>query len=140
MNCEFIAYLELSIHCIRSEALVVAMRSFQVVSVLTVIVGVICISSASPAAVQIVSQKNNSFELNLDGLRTVLDRDDIKDRSVVVVSIAGPSRQGKSFLLNFFLRYLNAQVKGTDKISAEKCKVGNNLLRNLLKDLKKERR
>lgn len=116
------------------------MRSFQVVSVLTVIVGVICISSASPAAVQIVSQKNNSFELNLDGLRTVLDRDDIKDRSVVVVSIAGPSRQGKSFLLNFFLRYLNAQVKGTDKISAEKCKVGNNLLRNLLKDLKKERR
>lgn len=87
------------------------MRSIKVAVVVALIVAQICVfSGASESAVQIVSLKNNSFELNLEELRTVLDRDGIRERSVVVVSIAGPVRQGKSFLLNFFLRYLNAQV------------------------------
>lgn len=60
---------------------------------------------------QIISPKgNHSFDLNLGELRGILNNDQIKDRDVVVVSVVGAFRQGKSFLLNFFLRYLNAQV------------------------------
>lgn len=35
----------------------------------------------------------------------------VADREVVIVSIAGPLRKGKSFLLNYMLRFLNANVK-----------------------------
>lgn len=43
----------------------------------------------------------NNAELN--GL---LGREEVKDRKIVAVSIVGPFRKGKSFLLNYFLRYL----------------------------------
>lgn len=63
-------------------------------------------------AIQIISPTNNhSFELQLDELNKLLQVDDIKDRHVVIVSIAGAFRQGKSFLLNIFIKYLHAQVK-----------------------------
>lgn len=61
-------------------------------------------------ALQIVKPVNHTFQLELNDLKLILEADDIKDRHVVVVSIAGAFRKGKSFLLNFFLRYLNAQV------------------------------
>lgn len=66
-------------------------------------------NSAGP--VQIVVPVNHSFELEIDELKHILDADEIKDRHVVVVSIAGALRQGKSFLLNFFLKYLYAEVR-----------------------------
>lgn len=60
---------------------------------------------------QIISFENSSLKLqNLETLRKILESDDLKDHQVVVISIAGAFRQGKSFLLNFFLKYLNAQV------------------------------
>lgn len=63
-------------------------------------------------AIQIISPTNNhSFELQLDELNQLLQVDDIKNRHVVVVSIAGAFRQGKSFLLNIFVKYLYAQVR-----------------------------
>lgn len=65
-------------------------------------------SSAGP--IQIVIPKNQTYELEIDELNHILNADDIKDRHIVVVSIAGASRQGKSFLLNFFLKFLYAQV------------------------------
>lgn len=62
-------------------------------------------------AIQIVTPVDHKFQLELKDLKRVLEEDEIKDRHVVVVSIAGAYRKGKSFLLNFFLKYLYAQVK-----------------------------
>lgn len=77
-------------------------------------IGIFCQSVASTfysaGPIQIVSPVNHSFHLELNELDRILSSDDIKDRHVVVVSIAGAFRKGKSFLLNFFLRYLYAQV------------------------------
>lgn len=64
-----------------------------------------------PRAIQIINNEEHTFKLSLDSVKKLLETDDIKDRSVVVISIAGSFRKGKSFLLNFFLKYLNAQVK-----------------------------
>lgn len=65
--------------------------------------------SAKP--IQIIKKENGSFQLKLDELEPILDSDDLKNRNVVIVSIAGDLRKGKSYLLNFFLKYLVAQVK-----------------------------
>lgn len=64
--------------------------------------------SARP--IQILTPVNHQYELQLDVLKEILEHDDIKNRQVVAVSIAGAFRKGKSFLLNFFLKYLYAQV------------------------------
>lgn len=50
------------------------------------------------------------FELDTSALENVLLQDSIRDKRVVVVSVAGAFRKGKSFLLDFFLRYLQRQV------------------------------
>lgn len=49
---------------------------------------------------------NGSWELNKDALRAILLNDLVKDKPVAVVAVVGTFRQGKSFLLNFFLRYM----------------------------------
>ncbi|KAI0980188.1 hypothetical protein GJ496_004807 [Pomphorhynchus laevis] len=54
---------------------------------------------------------DHSFELNEDHLRDILFHPDCKSKKVVVISIAGAFRKGKSFLLDFFLRYLRADDK-----------------------------
>lgn len=61
-------------------------------------------------AIQIMVPVNHSMRLRLDKLKQILEADDIKDRNIVVVSIAGGFRQGKSFLMNIFIKYLNAKV------------------------------
>ncbi|XP_065833260.1 atlastin-1-like [Oscarella lobularis] len=59
-------------------------------------------------AVQVVVAKDDhTFELDVEALESILLRDDVKDKTVAVVSVAGAFRKGKSFLLNFFLRYLS---------------------------------
>lgn len=63
------------------------------------------------SAVQIVTLTNDKYQLNDIILSEVFDRDDFLDREIVVVSITGPYRKGKSFLLNFFVKYLYAQVR-----------------------------
>ena len=61
-------------------------------------------------AIRIISTENHRLDLNADALQKILGADELKDRNVVVVSIAGNLRNGKSFILNFFLKYLHAQV------------------------------
>lgn len=81
------------------------------------ILGIFCRSSSAEEpglehanAIQIVAPVNHKFNLNLGELRNILETDEIKDRNVVVVSIAGAYRQGKCFMLDFFIKYLESQV------------------------------
>lgn len=70
--------------------------------------------SSHPRAVQIAHPINHTFQFELDDLKRILEADNIKDRHVVIVSMAGTFRKGKSFLLNFFLRFLYARYEKHD--------------------------
>ncbi|XP_019627456.1 PREDICTED: atlastin-2-like [Branchiostoma belcheri] len=63
-----------------------------------------------PIPVVLANSDDHTFELDEEALRSVLLKDHIQDKKVVVVSVAGAFRKGKSFLLNFFLRYLKSKV------------------------------
>lgn len=54
--------------------------------------------------------ENHQFELDEEALESILLQDHVKDRNIVVVSVAGAFRKGKSFLLDFFLRYMRSKV------------------------------
>ncbi|XP_004925716.1 atlastin [Bombyx mori] len=54
----------------------------------------------------VVPGPEHTFTLDEEALTALLLREDIKDRAVVIISVAGAFRKGKSFLLDFFLRYL----------------------------------
>lgn len=55
----------------------------------------------------VVVEKDHTFSLDEERLDSILLQPNIQDKWVVVVSVAGAFRKGKSFLLDFFLRYLN---------------------------------
>lgn len=72
-------------------------------------------TSSIARSIQIVQPTSkHAFQLKISDLETILNAEDIRNRNVVVISIAGALRQGKSFLLNFYLQYLYAQVSKTD--------------------------
>ncbi|ESO10145.1 hypothetical protein HELRODRAFT_73066, partial [Helobdella robusta] len=61
--------------------------------------------------VQVVEAKDDHlFELNEEALSEILMNPNVRDKKVVVLSVAGAFRKGKSFFLDFCLRYLNAYV------------------------------
>lgn len=63
-------------------------------------------------AIQIVkvNEEAHTFRLSEEDLTRIILQDNVKNRDVVIVSVAGAFRKGKSFLLDFFLRYLYARV------------------------------
>jgi len=63
-------------------------------------------------AIQIVqvNEEAHTFRLSEEEFTRIILHDNIKNRDVVIVSVAGAFRKGKSFLLDFFLRYMYAQV------------------------------
>nr|CAD7459275.1 unnamed protein product [Timema tahoe] len=63
-------------------------------------------------AVQILqTQNNNVTQFDNEALEAVFLREDVRDKRVVVVSISGIFGKGKSFLLNYMLKYLNSQFE-----------------------------
>lgn len=67
---------------------------------------------SEPGPVQIVNvcKDNHSFTLEINALSQILLNPKVRDKRVVVVSVAGAFRKGKSFVLDFMLRYMHRQV------------------------------
>ncbi|XP_076148549.1 atlastin-3-like [Alosa pseudoharengus] len=65
--------------------------------------------ASEPGAVQIVrvNKKDHSFELDTKALEEILLAPEVRDKHAVVLSVAGAFRKGKSFLLDFMLRYMH---------------------------------
>lgn len=62
--------------------------------------------------VQIVRlERGSPCNLDIAALRKVLLADNVKNLPVMVVSVAGTFRKGKSFLMNFFLRYMRNRTQ-----------------------------
>lgn len=59
---------------------------------------------------QIVSESNGILQLDLDKLQSSLEAKNLSERQVVAVSMTGALQNGKSFMLNYFLRFLYAKV------------------------------
>lgn len=66
---------------------------------------------AKPIQIVLANEDDHGFELDAPALEKILLQDHIKDLNVVVVSVAGAFRKGKSFLLDFMLRYMHSQVR-----------------------------
>uniref|UniRef100_A0A8C3I1C3 GB1/RHD3-type G domain-containing protein n=1 Tax=Chrysemys picta bellii TaxID=8478 RepID=A0A8C3I1C3_CHRPI len=66
----------------------------------------------TPCPIQIVlaHEDDHNFELDEEALENILLQEHIKDLNIVVVSVAGAFRKGKSFLLDFMLRYMYNKV------------------------------
>ena len=71
-----------------------------------------------PCPLQIINLdgESHTFNLNVELLEKILLSEEVKDRKVMVVTVAGAFRQGKSFILNFFLRYLKAVESGGSQV------------------------
>uniref|UniRef100_A0A4W4E9T3 GB1/RHD3-type G domain-containing protein n=1 Tax=Electrophorus electricus TaxID=8005 RepID=A0A4W4E9T3_ELEEL len=64
---------------------------------------------AQPIQIVLADQDDHMFELNAVALEKILMQEQLKDLNVVVLSVAGAFRKGKSFLLDFMLRYMYSQ-------------------------------
>ena len=70
------------------------------------------VMGARPVQIVATDEEEHSFSLNEELLEEVLISDErVRDKKVVVISVAGAFRKGKSFLLDFFLRYLDRKVR-----------------------------
>lgn len=58
----------------------------------------------------VVAKEDHTFELDEEALANIVCQEHVKDKHIAVISVAGAFRKGKSFLLDFFLRYLKANV------------------------------
>lgn len=74
---------------------------------------------AEPVQIVKVNEEAHTFRLSEDDLTRIILQDNVKHRDVVIVSVAGAFRKGKSFLLDFFLRYLYARVSRSKRWTFE---------------------
>lgn len=66
-------------------------------------------SKGQPVQIVEVDKDDHSFTLNTEALAQILLAPEVRDKHVVVLSVAGAFRKGKSFLLDFMLRYMHRQ-------------------------------
>ncbi|XP_053284627.1 atlastin-3 [Pleuronectes platessa] len=60
-----------------------------------------------PVQIVTVSKDDHSFGLDTKALAEILLAPEVRDKHVVVLSVAGAFRKGKSFLLDFMIRYMH---------------------------------
>jgi atlastin len=83
-----------------------------------------------PGAIKVLQpvEEDHTFLINIDALEKILCDKTIAGKNVCVIGVAGKFRKGKSFLLNFFLRYLNYVADGSpqdeDWLEREKTLTG----------------
>ncbi|XP_043240226.1 atlastin-1-like isoform X2 [Amphibalanus amphitrite] len=71
-------------------------------------------NNAAPAAKQVLSAlEEGGFRLHSENLKSILLAESVVNKPVVVISVAGAFRKGKSFLLDMMLRYLTARDKSS---------------------------
>lgn len=58
----------------------------------------------------VLAKEDHTFELDEEALASIVCQDHVKDKHIAVVSVAGAFRKGKSFLLDFLLRFLKSNV------------------------------
>ena len=75
---------------------------------------------AGPVQVLIVKD-DHSFELDETALNRILLSEAVRDKEVVAVSVAGAFRKGKSFLMDFMLRFMYNQVGNKFKKFSDFC-------------------
>lgn len=66
--------------------------------------------AAEPIQLLNFENSNKTVTLKAGSLEKLFLSEEVSNREVVIVSITGALRKGKSFLLNYMLRYLNANV------------------------------
>jgi hypothetical protein len=59
----------------------------------------------------LLRHQEDGFVVDKEAFRDILCQSDLLDRKLVVFSIVGEYRRGKSFFLNFVMRYLMNQVR-----------------------------
>ncbi|TSK20062.1 Atlastin-2 [Bagarius yarrelli] len=64
---------------------------------------------AGPVQIVVADEDEHQFSLDEQALERILLQEHVRDLNVVVVSVAGAFRKGKSFLLDFMLRYMYNQ-------------------------------
>lgn len=67
--------------------------------------------------------RNGSLRLNERALDRILNNPQVRDLPVVVVAVAGALRTGKSFALNFLLRFLNLGHEEDDWLGPEDARL-----------------
>ncbi|KAI1306718.1 Atlastin-2 [Halotydeus destructor] len=85
-------------------------KFFPVILLCVVSVNLAIASDRQDVAVQIIkiNEKTLKFDLDEDALEKILHSSKCRNNPVSIVSIAGATRKGKSFMLNFFLKYLTS--------------------------------